>query len=198
MGEVEPPYRGFAHGVGDVAGHFGHDRSVAGQLGGVFGELHQGGQFDGDVDDAFAGGWVQGVETAGLGPSEGYEIEGNGRKLYFRVQPRPGAPREVSFTVRPQGAPVWIEGTRDGRPLKPAEVSIAEEGLHPDALPAKLPDIEPQGDTEKERPDENVLAPPPADRPGVHLWVVLSPGRKVMDLDKETRERLKALGYLGK
>jgi arylsulfatase A-like enzyme len=144
------------------------------------------------------GGWVQGVETAGLGPSEGYEIEGNGRKLYFHVRPRPGAPREVSFTVRPQGAPVWIEGTRDGRPLKPADVSIAEEGIHPDALPAKLPDIEPEGESEKERPDENVLAPPPADRPGVHLWLVLSPGRKVMDLDKETRERLKALGYLGR
>ena len=142
------------------------------------------------------GGWVQGVETAGLGPSEGYDIEGNGRKLYFHVRPRPGAPREVSFTVRPQGAPVWIEGTRDGRPLKPGEVSIAQEGIHPDALPAKLPDIEPEGESEKERPDENVLAPPPADRPGVHLWLVMSPGRKVMDLDKETRERFKALGYL--
>jgi len=31
----------------------------------------------------------------------------------------------------------------------------------------------------------------------VHLWLVMAPGRKVMDLDKETRERLKALGYLG-
>ena len=144
------------------------------------------------------GGWVQGVETAGLGPSERYDIEGNGRKLYFRVSPRPGAPREMSFTVRPQGAPVWIEGTRDGRPLKPGDVSIAEEGIHPAALPAQLPDIEPHDESDKERPDENVLAPPPADRPGVHLWLVLSPGRKVMDLDKETRERLKALGYLGR
>jgi len=143
------------------------------------------------------GGWVQGVETAGLGPSEGYDIEGNGRKLYLRVRPRPGSPREVSFTVRPQGAPVWLEGTRDGRPLKPADVSIAAEGIHPDGLPVKLPDIEPEGDSEKERPDQNVLAPPPADRRGVHLWLVLSPGRKVMDMDKETRERLKALGYLG-
>jgi len=94
-------------------------------------------------------------------------------------------------------APVWLEGTRDGRPLKPADVSMAAEGIHPAAFPAKLPDIEPQDASDEEKPDWNVLSPPPADRPGVHLWLLMSPGRKVMDLDRETRERLKALGYLG-
>jgi arylsulfatase A-like enzyme len=142
-------------------------------------------------------GWIQGVETAGLGPSERYNIEGNGRKLYVNVRPRPGQPREVAFSIRPMGAPVWLEGTRDGRPLKPAEVWIAAEGIHPPAVPLKLPDIEPQDASDEEKPEWNVLGAPPEDRPGVHLWLVMSPGRKVMDLDKETRERLKALGYLG-
>ena len=142
-------------------------------------------------------GWIQGVETAGLGPSERYNIEGNGRKLYLHVRPRPGQPREVSFSIRPMGAPVWLEGTRDGRPLKPGDVSIAAEGIHPAAVPLKLPDIEPQDASDEEKPEWNVLGAPPEDRPGVHLWLVMSPGRKVMDLDKETRERLKALGYLG-
>jgi hypothetical protein len=142
-------------------------------------------------------GWIQGVETADLGPAESYNIEGNGRKLYVHARPRPNRPREVSFTIRPMGAPVWLEGTRDGRPLKPADVSMAAEGIHPAAFPAKLPDIEPQDASDEEKPDWNVLAPPPADRPGVHLWLLMSPGRKVMDLDRETRERLKALGYLG-
>jgi hypothetical protein len=32
----------------------------------------------------------------------------------------------------------------------------------------------------------------------VQVWLALSPGRKLMELDAETRERLKALGYLGK
>jgi arylsulfatase A-like enzyme len=143
-------------------------------------------------------GWIQGVEAADLGPTERYDIEGNGRKLYLHVRPRPGRPREVSFTIRPMGAPVWLEGTRDGRPLKLGDVSIAGEGIHPSVFPVKLPDIEPQDASDEEKPDWNVLAAPPEARPGVHLWLVMSPGRKVMDLDKETRERLKALGYLGR
>ena len=143
-------------------------------------------------------GWIQGVEAADFGPTESYNIEGNGRKLYVHVRPRPGRPREVTFTLRPMGAPVWLEGTRDGRPLKPGDVSMAAEGIHPAAFPVKLPDIEPQDASDEEKPDWNVLGAPPADRPGVHLWLVMSPGRKVMDLDKETRERLKALGYLGR
>ena len=142
-------------------------------------------------------GWIQGVETADFGPAESYNIEGNGRKLYVHVRPRPGRPREVSFTIRPMGAPVFLEGTRDGRPLKPGDVAMAAEGIHPSAFPAKLPDIEPQDASDAEKPEWNVLGAPPADRPGVHLWLVMSPGRKVMDLDRETRERLKALGYLG-
>ena len=62
---------------------------------------------------------------------------------------------------------------------------------------ARMLGVHMQDASDEEKPDWNVLGAPPPDRPGVHLWLVMSPGRKVMDLDKETRERLKALGYLG-
>ena len=76
------------------------------------------------------GGWIEGVEPVGFGPSDRYDLDGNGRKLIVTVTPRPGQPREIAFSLRPQGAPVWLEGTRDGRPLAPADFYIAQEG-HP-------------------------------------------------------------------
>jgi hypothetical protein len=92
---------------------------------------------------------------------------------------------------------VWIEGTRGGRPLAPGDVWIAEEGRHPPAGPLKMPEVEPQGDDDKERLSGNVFAPPRAETPGVHLWLTLVPGRTLMNVDKETCERLRALGYIG-
>jgi arylsulfatase A-like enzyme len=142
------------------------------------------------------GGWIEGVEGSGLGEGERYEAEGNGRKLYLTVKPKPGRPREIAFSVRPMGAPVWLEGTHDGQPLKPLEVLLAREAVHPPQLPCRLPELEVPGDSEGER-NEDVFNAPPEERPGVHLWLTLASGRGVMDFDKETRERLKALGYLG-
>jgi arylsulfatase A-like enzyme len=143
------------------------------------------------------GGWIEGVEAAGLGTGENYAIEGNGRKLALRLRPRAGRPREVAFGVRPMGAPVWVEGTRDGRPLRLEDVLIAREAVHPGSLPLKLPEIEPV-DEDKERLSINVLEPPPAERPGLHLWLHMVPGRSVMEpFDKETCEQMKALGYVG-
>jgi arylsulfatase A-like enzyme len=137
-------------------------------------------------------GWIDGVEPSGLGAGERYEVTGNGRKLELRLRPRPAQPREVAFSVRPMGAPVWLEGSRDGRPLRPTDVHIAERGIHPPAVPFRLPETE----SESEKA-ENVLAAPRSDRAGLHVWLTLVPGRKVLDFDKETREKLKALGYLG-
>jgi hypothetical protein len=94
------------------------------------------------------------------------------------------------------GAPVWLEGTRDGRPLQPKDVAIAETGYAPAALPLKLPEIETDSESETQRND-NVLVPPRVERPGLQLWLTLAPGRRVLEFDKETREKLKALGYLG-
>ena len=141
------------------------------------------------------GGWIEGVEPRGFGPDDRYEIQGNGRKLALALRPRPGRPREVVFGIRPMGAPVYLEGTRDGRPLRPSDVAIAEEAEHPAEVPFRLPEIEPRGDSDEERFD-NVFAPPRGDPPGLQLWLTMAPSVKVLAMDKETRERLCALGYI--
>jgi hypothetical protein len=138
------------------------------------------------------GGWFEAVEAAGFGTTERYEIGGNGRKLDLKVQPRPGKPRTIAFAIRPMGAPVELSGTRNGKPLAPGDVLIAQEGVHPPAVPFKLPEIE----SEKERV-ENIFAAPPAGRPGIHVWLAMSAGKKPpAAMDHETCERLKALGYI--
>jgi arylsulfatase A-like enzyme len=139
-------------------------------------------------------GWFEGVQAAPLGGQERAELEANGRRLELRLLPA-GGPREVSFGVRPQGAPVWLDGTKDGRALRPADVRVAEAGLRPDAIPYRIPDLEPPGDGE-ERSAANLFAPPPAGD-GVQVWLTLIPGRQLLELDAEARERLKALGYVG-
>lgn len=138
------------------------------------------------------GGWIEGVEALHFGTGESYGFEGNGRKLLLKVRPRPGQPREVVFSVRPQGAPVFLEGTRDGRPLRLQDVWIAQEAVHPDAIPVRLPEIE----SEHDKGVEHIFAPPPADKLGLHVWLVMAPGKSFMAWDEETRERLKALGYI--
>ncbi len=142
------------------------------------------------------GGWIEGIEAAGLGTGERYSLEANGRRLSLVLAPGPGKERLVAFGVRPIGAPVWMEGTRDGRPLDIGEVFIAEEGVHPSAMPFKLPEIETSSESENAR-FENVLAPPGTNGRGVHLWLVAASGKRYLEMDEETRERLKALGYLG-
>lgn len=139
------------------------------------------------------GGWIEGVEAKGFGPEDHYEIQGNGRKLALRLRPRPGAPRDVAFGVRPMGAPVYLEGTRDGRPLRATDVTIAEEAEHPPEVPFRLPEVDPRGDTDDERFD-NVFAPPHGNPAGLQLW--LTGTRKLLPMDEAARERLCALGYI--
>jgi arylsulfatase A-like enzyme len=139
------------------------------------------------------GGWIEGVEPVGFGPQDRYAVEGNGRRLVLRLQPRPGAPREVAFSLRPMGAPAWLEGTRDGRRLRPADILIARESVPAGEVPYRLPEIE----SEKERA-ENIFAGPPPERPGLHVWLTMTPGRDLMEkFDRDTCERMKALGYVG-
>jgi arylsulfatase A-like enzyme len=139
-------------------------------------------------------GWLEGVEATGLGPQERWDLGGNGRRLELRLRPRPGAPREIGFNVRPVGAPVTLAGTRDGRPLRPGDVAVGESALRPGAFPFRLPDIE--SETESDR-GLKLFAPPRGGGPDVRVWLALPPGRKVEELDPSTRERLKALGYVG-
>jgi hypothetical protein len=141
-----------------------------------------------------SGGWIEAVEATGLGPEERYAVSENGRRLELVARPRKGQPREVTFTLRPRGAPVALEGIRDGRALRPGDVSLAESAVHPPSFPFHLPDIESETGHEQSL---NLFAPPRGDPAGVQIWLALPPGHKLMELDKETRERLKALGYLG-
>jgi arylsulfatase A-like enzyme len=139
-------------------------------------------------------GWLEAVEATGFGPQERWTTGGNGRWLQLSASPRAGAPREIGFTLRPAGAPVEISGTHDGRPLRPAEVAIGGTAWSPPELPFRLPDIE----SETDAGHGLVLfkAPPPA-LTGVRVWLTLPPGRTLQELDPATRERLKALGYVG-
>jgi arylsulfatase A-like enzyme len=139
-------------------------------------------------------GWIEGVEATGLGAGEGYAIEENGRRLVLRLRPRAGQPRQVVFGLRPMGVRVLLEGTRDGRPLAPADVWIAGDAAHPPAVPFPVPDTDTEGENIN---TEHLFTPPPSDKPGVQLWLTLASGRRVLELDKESQERLKALGYLG-
>lgn len=143
-----------------------------------------------------SGGWIEGVEATGLLSSERYSIEADGRRLTLKLAPGAGRERLVAFGVRPIGAPVWLEGMKDGRGLRPDDVLIAEEGHHPAQVPFKFPEIESTSEHESERFD-NVLAEPRDRRPGLSLWLEAASGKRYLNLDKETRERLKALGYLG-
>ena len=110
------------------------------------------------------------------------------------MRARPGQHKEIAFTLRPFGAPVHLSGTRDRRPLRPADMQLAEAGFSPARVPLRLPEVESEAEDER---NANMLAPPRQPRDGLLFWLTPMPGRGVIDFDSETRERLKALGYLG-
>jgi len=139
-------------------------------------------------------GWLEAIETTGFGPEERWAVGGNGRAVELSARPRPGSPREIGFTVRPVGAPVQVLGTRDGRPLRRGDVLVGGTGFAPDAFPFRLPDIE--SETEKDR-GLDLFEAPGGEKGGVRVWLTLPPGRSIKELDAATRERLKALGYVG-
>jgi arylsulfatase A-like enzyme len=151
----------------------------------------------GDEDHALrlaTKGWIEDVEATGFGPTETWSVEANGRRLQLEARPRPEAPRQVAFTVRPLGAPVVLSATRAGRPLEPERVAIAGSAWHPPSLPWRLPDVESEAEREG---GLDLFTPPPDEAGGVRVWLTLPEGQSLMELSEADRERLRALGYLG-
>ena len=137
-------------------------------------------------------GVLEEVEVAGLGPGETERLGGEGQQLTLELQPQPGAPREVSFLVKPVGAPVHLEGARDGRPLRAQDVTTAGD-RHPDGFPFLLPD------PERENPPEEaqkLFRSPEGEADGLWIWLVESSPGTTPEVDDETLEALRALGYV--
>jgi hypothetical protein len=135
-------------------------------------------------------GWIEVLDRTGLLPTEEAQVADNGHELVLRLGPDAHRPRpaEVAFEARPYGAPVWVDGTRGGRRLRPSEIRVAQEAKPARTLPFLVPDVEELG---------NPFVPPPAAASGVSIWlVVANPDRGLVALDAETEESLKALGYL--
>ena len=138
-------------------------------------------------------GVLEQVEATGLGPGEKKALEGDGQGLSLELRPEPGAPREVSFRVRPVGAPVRLEGARDGRPLRPEDVTTAVD-RHPGAFPFLLPDPERENPLQEAR---KLFLPPEDEADGVWVWLVESSPGAAFEVDEDTLEALRALGYVG-
>ncbi len=137
-------------------------------------------------------GWIDRVDAAGFGLEDRHESVENGRRLLLRLKLAAGQSRDVTFSVRPNGVPVLLEGTRDGRPLKPAEVFVGPRGEHPAAFPYPLP----QTETENEHASDAFTAPD-TKGPGLLVWLTPDAGRQFLEFDRATCENLKALGYVG-
>ena len=94
--------------------------------------------------------------------------------------------------MTPLGAPIWLDGTRDGRPLAPAVVFIGEQGTHPATVPFALPAAEIEGVR-----TENVFAPPRTGAPGLHVWLAPAEGHSApASVSQKDCEQLHALGYM--
>ena len=140
------------------------------------------------------GGWIEQVQATGLGQGERFEVGENGRRLdVTRPAARRASPARWRSRPGPSGSPVWLEGTRAGRPLRKGDVTLGD-GRTADAIPFRLPEVD--TDSEAEHATAGLFKPPASDAAGIHVWLVLPPGRKLVELDAGTRERLKALGYL--
>jgi arylsulfatase A-like enzyme len=133
------------------------------------------------------GGWIESVAAPGLGAGERAQSLDGGRRLALSLKPRVGSPREVAVLLRPHGAPLWLTGTRAGRPLRPGDIRMAAGGVPAVAVPFAFPDVEDV---------HGLFSPPRAGVPGIALWIVPRGRGDVPQFDAEARQRLSALGYL--
>jgi hypothetical protein len=118
-------------------------------------------------------------------------VSEDGHVLALRLERQGRRPRraEVELVTRPRGAPLWIDGTRGGRLLPASEIRVGAAGSRARRLPLLFPNEE-----ELAEESSSPYGPPPPAAPGVSVWLV-GDGH-VATLDRETRETLKALGYL--
>jgi arylsulfatase A-like enzyme len=139
-------------------------------------------------------GWIEVVERTGLREAERAEVTDGGHALVLRLGRAADRQRrvEVELVARPHGAPVWIDGTRSGRRLAPSDVRVAAAGRPARSLPFLVPNGEELA-SELGAP----FGPPSPATSGLSVWLVAPRnGRGVAEIDEETRESLKALGYL--
>jgi arylsulfatase A-like enzyme len=132
-------------------------------------------------------GWIEVVDRAGLRSADRADVADGGHVLDLRLGRGADQPRRVEFVARPHGAPVLMEGTRDGRPLRASEIRSGAEGSTAQRLPLLLPGVD-----DLLQP----FGPPPAAASAIALWLVPARAGHADVLDQETRESLKALGYL--
>jgi hypothetical protein len=92
------------------------------------------------------------------------------------------------------GAPVHLEGRRGGRPLRPRDVTTAVD-RHPEALPFLLPDPERENPLEAAR---KLFQPPETGTDGLWIGLVETTPDTSLEVDEDTLEALRALGYVGR
>jgi arylsulfatase A-like enzyme len=131
-------------------------------------------------------GWIETVEAGQLDSTERAALEEGRQGLTLILKPRWGRPREVGILTRPHGVPLWLEGSRGGRPLRPRDIRMAADGLPATALPFQFPDVEDVF---------GLFAPPRARGPGIAMWLVPANRGQPPTFDSTARERLRALGY---
>jgi arylsulfatase A-like enzyme len=139
-------------------------------------------------------GWIEVVDRVGLRAIERADVADGGHALALHLGRTAHRQRrvELEVVIRPRGAPIWIDGTRAGRRLRPSEIRVAAVGKRARSIPFLVPNVE-----ELAEQLAAPFGPPPSATSGVSVWLVAPPaGRGVAEIDPETRESLKALGYL--
>jgi len=134
-------------------------------------------------------GWIEGVESTGLGLSDKTTITNEGRGLEINVTPKAGGPREIFFRVRPVGVPVTLRGRIGARELQASDVFVGEQSSHPRAIPFALPGLDADFITGFFKPGPSttgviVYLDQPSDR------------KKPSDLPCDQCQSMAALGYI--
>ena len=133
-------------------------------------------------------GTVVEVEAPQLGAREVSRLDARRQELTLSLRPRPEKPREVSLRLRPHGVPLWIDGTREGRPLRAGDIHVGSRGAASGAVPFLFPVVE---------HSPGVFDPTPVG-PWVGVWITrVTPGPDAIPLDDDAREQLRSLGYVG-